>query len=267
MAGKKKLQGQVAIITGASRGLGLATAEQLVQAGAAVSLVARSEEQVMYEAGRLAQDGGRAVGIAADVSDLEQVEHAVARTLSQFGRIDILINNAAVVWPIDEIGAADPDEWAYSIHVNLVGPFYLAHAVLPGMIEQGHGRILNVSSGLSSIPYTGMSAYGAAKAGLDQLTRILALELKETGITANSLYPGMLDTDMQADIRSVDTTESTLDLSMFHQAYEGGRLVPPHEAARLVYWLVGPWSRGRSGEVFSFRDKAWLAQVEQDLRS
>jgi hypothetical protein len=77
----------------------------------------------------------------------------------------------------------------------------------------------------------------------------------------------MLDTDMQADIRSIDTGESTLDLSMFHQAYEAGRLVSPQEAARLIYWLVGPWSRGRTGEIFSFRDEAWLAQVEQALRS
>jgi NAD(P)-dependent dehydrogenase (short-subunit alcohol dehydrogenase family) len=265
MAGRKKLQGQVAIISGASRGLGLAAAALLVQAGAAVVLLARSEEQVVGEANRLAQGGGRTLGIAADVSDLEQVENAVERTLSQWGRVDILVNNAALVWPIDEVGAVDPDEWAYNIHVNLVGPFYLAHAVLPGMIEQGHGRIVNVSSGLASIPYAGMSAYSAAKAGLDQFTRILALELKGSGVTANSLYPGMLDTDMQADIRSVDTGESAVDLSMFHQAYEAGRLSSPHEAARLIYWLVGPWSRDRTGEIFSFRDQAWLAQVEHDL--
>lgn len=265
MAGKKKLQGQVAIVTGSSRGLGLALAEWLVATGAAVILVARSEEQVIAEARRLARTGGRAWAVAADVSDLAQVEQVVDTALDRFGRIDILVNNAAVIWPIDEVGEADPEEWAYNIHVNLVGSFYMAHSVLPTMIEQRYGRIVNVSSGLSSTPYAGLSAYSAAKAGLDQFTRILALEVKGAGITVNGLYPGMVDTEMQADLRSVDTSESTIDLSLFHNAAEAGTLVPAHDAARRLLWLVGPWSRGRTGEIFSFRDQAWLAQVDKDM--
>jgi 3-oxoacyl-[acyl-carrier protein] reductase len=264
MAGKKKLQGQVAIVTGGSRGLGLALAEWLVGAGAAVVLVARSEERVIDEARRLAKTG-RVWGIAADVSDLAQVEQVVDTALDRFGRIDILVNNAAIIWPIDEVGEADPEEWAYNIHVNLVGSFYMAHSVLPTMIEQRYGRIVNVSSGLSTIPYAGLSAYSTAKAGLDQFTRILALEVKDAGITVNGLYPGMVDTAMQADLRSVDTSESTIDLSMFQAAAEAGTLVSAHDAARRLLWLVGPWSRGRTGEIFSFRDQAWLAQVENDI--
>jgi 3-oxoacyl-[acyl-carrier protein] reductase len=266
MASKKKLQGQVAIITGSSRGLGLAAAEWLASAGAALVLAARSEEQVVAAAKGLQASGARAWGIPTDVSDSEQVEELVNTALQKFGRVDILVNNAAVVWPIDEVGEADPDEWAYNIHVNLVGPFYLLHHLLPVMVEQRYGRIVNVSSGLSSIPYAGMSAYGAAKAGLDQLTRILAVELQGSGVTVNGLYPGMVDTDMQSDIRSVDTSESVIDLSLFHSAYEAGKLTTPKEAARLVYWLVGPWGRQRSGEMFTFRDTDWLAQVERDLR-
>ena len=265
MAGKKKLQGQVAIVTGASRGLGLAVAEWLTQAGAGGAMGARSEDLVIAEARRLAKAGARAWGIPADVSDLAQVEQVIAATLERFGRIDILVNNAAVIWPIDEVGEADPDEWAYNIHVNLVGPFYMAHSVLPTMVEQRFGRIINVSSGLSTTPYSGFSAYGAAKAGLDQFTRILALELKGTGVTANVIYPGMVDTDMQADIRSVDTSESVIDLSMFHQAAEAGGLISAQVAARRIGWLAGPWSRNRSGEIFTFRDEGWLAEVEKDL--
>ncbi|RIK44106.1 MAG: short-chain dehydrogenase [Chloroflexi bacterium] len=265
MAGKKKLQGQVAIVTGGSRGLGLALAEWLVGAGAAVVLAARSEDRVVAEARRLAQAGGRAWGIAADVSDLAQVEEVVDTTLDKFGRIDILVNNAGIVWPIDEVGEVDPDEWAYSIHVNLVGPFYMVHSVLPTMIEQRFGRIVNVSSGLSTTPYAGLSAYSAAKAGLDQFTRILALEVKGAGITVNAVYPGMVDTEMQADLRSVDTSESVIDLSMFHNAAAAGALVSARAAARRLLWLVGPWSRGHTGEIFSFRDQAWLAQVERDM--
>jgi 3-oxoacyl-[acyl-carrier protein] reductase len=267
MAQKKKLQGQVAIISGGSRGLGLASAEWLAGAGAAVVLTARSEEQVIAAAKQLQQTGARAWGVPADVSDLEQVETVVETALERFGRIDLLVNNAGVVWPIDEVGEADPDEWAYNIHVNLVGPFYLAHSVLPTMIEQRYGRIINVSSGLSSAIYAGFSAYSAAKAGLDQLTRILALEVKSAGITVNGLYPGMVDTEMQADIRSVDASESSIDLGFFHSAAEAGRLISPHQAAKQIYWLAGPWSRQRTGEIFSFRDEAWLAQVEQDILS
>lgn len=267
MTFRKKLQGQVAIVTGSSRGLGLAAAEWLVQAGAAVTLLARSEEVVVAEAQRLSKSGGRAWGLAADVSDQAQMEEAVATTLERFGRIDIIVNNAAVVWPIDEVGEADPDEWAYNIHVNLVGPFNLIHSALPTMIEQKYGRIVNVSSGLSQIAYAGLSAYSAAKAGLDQLTRILALEVKDAGITVNALYPGIVDTDMQADIRSVDTADSVLDLSMFHEAQENNRLLAPRLAARQIYWLVGPWSRHRTGEIFTYRDQAWLDQVAKDIET
>ena len=265
MAGKKKLQGQVAIVSGASRGLGLALAGLLARAGAAVVMAARSEEQLQQEAQRLTKAGGRVLAVATDVTDTAQVETLVETALEAYGRVDILVNNAALVWPIDEVGEADPDEWAYNIHTNLVGPFYLAHYVLPTMIEQRYGRIVNVSSGLGTAVYAGFSAYGAAKAGLDQFTRVLALEVKEAGITVNGIYPGMVDTDMQADIRSVDTSESSLDLGMFHRAAEAGELISANEAAKRIYWLVGPWSRQRSGEFFSFRDKAWLAQVEQDI--
>ena len=142
----------------------------------------------------------------------------------------------------------------------------MIYGVLPTMLEQRYGRIVNVSSGLGQLPVAGLSAYGAAKAGLDQVTRVLALETAKTGITVNALHPGVVDTDMQADLRSVDTGDSRLDLQMFHDFQEKGQLLSPLHVARLIYWLVGPWSRERSGEIFSFRDAAWLAQVDQDLQ-
>ncbi len=263
---RKKLQGQVAIITGASRGLGAGIAERFVRAGAAVVLTARSEDALTQQAERLRALGGQVLAIPADVGDPEQVGLLVEKTVETFQHIDILVNNAGVVWPIEEIAETDPDEWAYNIQVNLVGPFFTIYGVLPTMLEQRYGRIVNVSSGLGRTPVAGLSAYGAAKAGLDQLTRVLALETVKTGITVNALHPGVVDTDMQADLRSVDTSDSRLNLQMFHDFEEKGQLIPPLQAARLVYWLVGPWSRDRSGEIFSFRDDAWLAQVDQDLQ-
>ncbi|MCB9152123.1 MAG: SDR family oxidoreductase [Caldilineaceae bacterium] len=262
----RKLQGQVAIVTGSGRGLGAAIARRLAQAGAAVVLTARSEEQLDVMAKTIGQAGGRAIGVPADVSDPTQVEEVVESALDQFGRVDILVNNAAVVWPLEEISEADPDEWAYNIHINLVGPFYMARNVLPVMLEQRYGRIINVGSGAGRTPIVGMSAYCAAKAGLEMLTRTLAKELDGRGVTANYFNPGMVDTDMQSDIRSVDTSESMLDYTYWHESYEQQRLADPMTVSRLIYWLCGPWSRGQTGQNFNADDAAWLAQVDKDLK-
>jgi NAD(P)-dependent dehydrogenase (short-subunit alcohol dehydrogenase family) len=262
---RKKLQGQAAIVTGGSRGIGAAAAEQLAQAGAAVVIAARSEEQVEAVAKRLRSSGARAIGVAADVSDLEQVEEVVEAALSQFDRIDIVVNNAAIIWPIEQAVYTDPEEWAYAIHVNLIGAFYMAHNVLQVMLDQRYGRIINISSAAAVRPAAGMSAYCVSKAGLDMLTRTLALEIDGTGVTVNAHYPGMVDTDMQTDIRSVDTSESDLDFTFWHEYYDQGRLTSPAESARQILWLAGPWSRNYNGQIFDSNDPAWLEQVKRDL--
>lgn len=262
---RKKLQGQTAIITGGSRGIGAAAARLLVGAGAAVVLAARGEDDVALQAENLRRAGGRVVGVAADVTDIEQVEEIVETALNQFDRLDILINSAGVIWPLEEALEADPEEWAYNVNVNLVGPYFMARNVLPVMLGQGYGRIVNVSSSAAVHPVAGASAYCAAKAGLDMLTRVLALELAGTNVTVNSLDPGDVDTDMQADIRSVDTSESRLDFGFAHTAYAEKQLIPVENAARMIYWLAGPWSRGRSGELFRSCDAEWMGQVMADV--
>lgn len=259
------LQNQVALVTGASRGLGLAVAEELSRVGTKVVMVARSAERLAAVAEELTAAGGQVLAIPADVSDLTQAQQVVAEAVAHFGRLDILVNNAAIIGPIDKVHLADPIAWTNALQINLFGPFYLIQQSLPTMLAQGSGRIINVSSGLSSHPYTGFSAYGASKAGVDQLTRILALELTGSGVTANSVYPGMISTDMQSEIRQVNAEERQLDLSMFRQAEAAGQLISAATAARRILWLAGPWSQGRNGEIFTFRDSTWLTQVEQDL--
>jgi NAD(P)-dependent dehydrogenase (short-subunit alcohol dehydrogenase family) len=264
MAGKK-LQGQVAIVTGAGRGIGAAAARRLATAGASVVLAARSEEEVEALAADLRKQGSRAIAVAADVSDLAGVEEIVESALEQFDRVDILVNNAGVIWPLEEIVEVDPEEWAYNVMINLVGPFFMVRNVLPVMVDQGYGRILNISSGASSTPILGASAYCSAKAGLDMFTRTLALELAGSKVSVNLLYPGHVDTPMQEDIRSIDTTDTRLDTTHFHDLHARGVLQTSEAVADLIYWLVGPWSRARNGEEFRADDGAWLAQVQTDL--
>jgi len=265
MAGKK-LQGQVAIVTGGGRGIGAAAAARLAAGGASVVLTARSEEEVEAVAVRLRQAKGRAIAVPGDITDPAVVEEVVESALDQFGRVDILVNNAGVIWPLEEAADADPDEWAYNIATNLIAPFTLVRNVLPLMHDQGYGRILNISSDAAFTPVPGGSAYCAAKAGLDMFSRVLAQELAGSRVTVNTLYPGHVDTPMQEDIRSVDTTGTRLDTSWFHAIHARGELIDPARIADLIYWLVGPWSRTRSGEFFTAADAVWVAQVALDLR-
>ncbi len=148
---KKKLQGQVAIVTGVGRGIGAATAERLVAAGAMVVLTARTVEEVEATAGRLRGSGGQVIAVPGDVTESDAVEEVVEAALDQFGRIDILVNNAGMVWPLDEVADTDADEWIYNIYTNLIGPFLLTRSVLPLMLDQRSGRILNVSSGAARV--------------------------------------------------------------------------------------------------------------------
>lgn len=192
------LDERVAIITGGGSGLGRAAAIAFAEAGADVVLLGRRPDKLEETAAIIAERTGRtALVIQADITDEQQVDLAVETALHRWGRIDILLNNAAVL----ESGSVydlSSEEWQKQIATNLTGPFLLTKAVLPSMRMQKYGRIVNITSSLSRNGAGGFAAYSAAKAGLESLTRTVADEEHENGILVNLYNPGTLRTGMHA---------------------------------------------------------------------
>jgi NAD(P)-dependent dehydrogenase (short-subunit alcohol dehydrogenase family) len=200
------LTGRTALITGAGRGIGRAIAVGLARAGADVLLVARSAaelgETVSLIAAEGAPDAGQARAVAGDIADDRQRQELAQAALAG-GRVDVLVNNAAIVEPLGASPAISAAAVRRAFDVNVIAPAALSAAVLPGMIGAGRGRIVNVSSGIVDHPgsMAGGNAYAATKAALEAHTRSLAGELAGTGVTANIYRPGGVDTAMQEWIR------------------------------------------------------------------
>ena len=197
-----ELKDRVALVTGASRGLGEGVARALAARGVAVMLAARDGTAVASVAETIVAAGGRAASAACDVSDYAAVERLVAATRERFGGLQILVNNAGVIEPIAEIAGSDPAAWARNIEINLIGAYHVVRAVLPGMLAGGGGTIVDVSSGAAHRPLEGWSAYCSGKAGLAMLTRAIALETAGRGVRVFGFSPGTIDTEMQVKIRA-----------------------------------------------------------------
>ncbi len=251
------LQGQVALITGGGRGLGAATTLALAQAGADVALVGRTAAALDEVAAQVTVLGRRAQVVAADVAEWEAMREVVAQSETALGPITILINNAAVGEPVGQVATLDPAAWAYNLMVNLDGPFYAMRAVLPGMLARGWGRIINVSSGAAVGASPGLAAYSAAKAGLLHLTRVLAAEVQGSGVVPLSFAPGIMDTQMQTDMRANPLPEA----ETFRQYHAQGWLRPPAEAAACIAWLCGPDGAAFAGEFVNVHSSALRARV------
>jgi NAD(P)-dependent dehydrogenase (short-subunit alcohol dehydrogenase family) len=185
--------GRVALITGASRGLGRATAARLLEQGARVAVNVRTAERAEATAREL---GPNAYPVPGSVGDDDAIRTMVERTLERFGRIDILVNNAALAQST-RFEQLDAEEWREAVSVNLTAPFLLTKAVFPAMKAQGYGRIVNVSSTAGrQVSTLGGVHYTASKTGLLGLTRAAAKELGKYGITVNAVCPGMIDTEL-----------------------------------------------------------------------
>jgi len=244
------LQGKIALVTGASRGLGEGVARALARDGAKVMLLARDGDLAQRVAGEIVADGGTAEALGCDVSDYPSVERAVADTRQRLGGLDILVNNAGVIEPIAEIAASDPAIWARNIQINLIGAYYVVRAVLDRMLQDG-GTIINISSGAAYRPLEGWSSYCAGKAGLAMLTRSLVLET--TGVRLFGFSPGTIDTDMQVKIRASGLNQ----VSQIPRA----NLSPVEHAVRGLLYLCNGASDDLVGQDVSMRDDAFRKRI------
>ncbi len=190
---RSDFDGRVAIVTGAARGLGRAAALRLYERGASVAVNVRDIDRAEEVAESL---GNRALAVPGDIAAVGKPDEIARRTLEKFGRIDILVNNAAVA-ETTRFPDLSADEWREALEVNLTAPFLLTKAVLPAMQSQRYGRVVNVSSSAGRMVSTlGGAHYTASKAGLLGLTRAAAKELGKFGITVNAVCPGMIDTEL-----------------------------------------------------------------------
>jgi len=189
-----KLTDRVALVTGASSGIGRAVALGYAAEGAAVALAARRERLLKDVAREIEHRGGRALVVPADVADEGQVAAAVEATLKAFGRVDILLNNAGVLQRAAALHRTPVEEWDRVTAVNLRGAFLVLRAVVPHMVRQKHGRAINISSYFQAEPQYG--AYSVTKAGINSLTRTMATELKGSGVLVNAIDPGWVRSGM-----------------------------------------------------------------------
>ena len=255
---------QVAIVTGAGRGIGRATALALAQAGAAVVLAARSEDEITGVADEIKHEGGQTLAVPTDVSDAGQVDYLLVLALRAFGRVDILVNNASLFHPAGKVWESSPTAWQEAIAVNVIGPYLCARAVLPHMLERGSGRIINLSSGMAARNVASTSAYSASKAAVERFSGILALEVEGRGIVVVILRPGVVDTSMQAELRQ--TPRHLLPaVDRWQALHDQGNLRPPAEPAEAILWLSSPFANDCNGQCFNLDDSDFRKRFAADL--
>lgn len=239
-----RFESQVAVVTGAGRGIGHAIAVRLAKEGARIASVSRTESNAQKTADEInAARADTAKAYAVDVADQAAVQKAAAQIFEDFGRVDILVNNAGVTR--DGLSMRmSMDDWDTVLNTNLKGAFNFTQAVMRPMIKQRSGRIINISSIAGLIGNAGQANYAASKAGLIGLTKTLARELASRGITVNAVAPGLIETDMTT-VLSEEIRQGIL------QKVPLGKLGEPDDIAGAVAYLASPEAKYITGQVLT----------------
>jgi NAD(P)-dependent dehydrogenase (short-subunit alcohol dehydrogenase family) len=238
------LTGRTALVTGGSRGIGLAIGAALAGAGARVVLAARHADEVEAAATQLREAGAEVVGVPANVSKAQDIETLVHATEAAFGQVDILVNNAATNVHFGPVLDADDGMWLKMVETNLLSAVRLCRRVVPGMRTRRWGKIVNVASVAGIQPGIGQGVYGALKAALIQLTKSLAQELGPDNIQVNAVAPGLVRTRFASVLHETPAIRAAIE-----RATPLGRIAEPDEIASAVLYLASPAASFTTGTV------------------
>jgi 3-oxoacyl-[acyl-carrier protein] reductase len=245
------LKDKVALVTGASQGIGWDIAQALVVAGAKVAVAARTEEKLALLVGEIEAAGGEAIAVKMDVADVEQVKTGFKQVLEKFGRLDILVNNAAITR--DGLAVRmKPDDWDAVIRTNLTGAHLCIQQALGTMMRARAGRIINVSSVVAQMGNAGQANYVAAKAGLIGLTKAIAMEIASRNITVNAVAPGFIDTPMTNVLSDKVKEDLKARIPL-------GRLGVPRDVAASIVFLASDEAAYITGHVLDVNGGMYLA--------
>ena len=246
------LSGKVAMVTGSTRGLGEVAATALAKAGADIAVCGRSTTDLERVSEAIKELGRDSAGFVIDVLSKESVREGVDRVLKHFGKVDILVNNAGLNYRVPALEFPE-EEWDLVINTNLKGYFLVAQAVVPQMLERGYGKVINMSSILGSIALPNQLAYASAKGGVDQMTKVMALEWAKQGVRVNAIGPTYFETEMVKQIR--DDPER---FNFINERTPMGRWGYLPELEGIVIFLAAPASNFITGQTI-YIDGGWTA--------
>lgn len=248
------LAGKIIIVTGAGQGIGAATAEELAKAGAKVVLASLDEDRLIKVAGRITSNGGDCIFKVCDVRNNVQVKEVVESAIKKYGTVNGLLNNAGTIQPLAKILDADVELWKACVETHLIGSLQFVKAVLPVMIGNNSGTIVNVSSGAAELPLTGWGAYNTSKAALKMFSQLLYQEVQENNIHVFSVKPGTVDTKMQDEIRA--SKINTIPAANIPKE----KLTPPEHPAHAIAYLFTDAANDLAGMELDVRKEPLLGR-------